>query len=422
MTVTFETPAPAATARPRGRAIFFDGTSSARHEVEIEGTDIGLRINAVGGRELAEWPCDGLRRASAPDGVLRLYRSGDALLARLEIRDAALAEAIEDRAETLDRSGSAERALRRKVVGLSLAAVASLVVTAVVGVPALTSRIMPLVPLSVERKLGLAVDKQIRQTLDTHHLGTGFACGYGAGQSAGRAAIERLVGRLETAAALPLHLSVEVVRRTEPNAFALPGGHIYVFEGLIDAARVPDEVAGVLAHEIGHVAHRDGTRAVLQAAGLSFLFGIMLGDFVGGGAVVIGAKTMLRSSYSRRVEAAADAYSVGLMSKVGGDPHALAAILSRIVSDKEAGLKILRDHPETKDRVVAINAMPAPGATAPLMDAASWAALKRICANQPSPAPAASPAPADGKTAKPAAAAAPASPPDGHGGQKMNPQ
>ena len=421
MTAALETPV-AATARPRGRAIFFDGTSSARHEVEVAATATGLNIiAAAGAKSLGDWPYASLRRASAPDGVLRLYRSGDALLARLEIRDAALAEAIEDRAETLDRSGAAERALRRKVVGLSLAAVASLVVTAVVGVPALTSRIMPLVPLSVERKLGLAVDKQIRQTLDTRHLGTGFVCGYGAGQSAGRAAIERLVGRLEAAAALPVHLSVEVVRRAEPNAFALPGGHVYVFEGLINAARVPDEVAGVLAHEIGHVAHRDGTRAVLQAAGLSFLFGVMLGDFVGGGAVVIGAKTVLRSSYSRRVEAAADAYSVGLMGKVGGDPHALAAILARIVSNKEEGLKILRDHPETKDRVIAINAMPAAAATAPLMDAASWAALKRICANEPSPAPAAAPAlvPGDGKAAAPAAAAAG---PNGRGGQKMNPQ
>ena len=101
-----------------------------------------------------------------------------------------------------------------------------------------------------------------------------------------------------------------MVRRSDFNAFALPGGHIYVFQGLIDRAQSPDELAGVLAHEIGHVAHRDGTRTVLQTAGLSFLFGMMLGDFFGGGAVVIAAKTVLRSSYSRRVEAAADTYSV----------------------------------------------------------------------------------------------------------------
>ena len=217
-------------------------------------------------------------------------------------------------------------------------------------------------------------------------LGATFACT----EAAGRAALERLVAKLETAAALPVTLSVDVVRRSDPNAFALPGGHVYVYQGLIDAAQVPDELAGVLAHEIGHVAHRDGTRTVLEAAGLSFLFGMMLGDFVGGGAVVIAAKTVVRSSYSRRVEAAADNYSVGLMSKVGGDQRALATILARIASDKSAGPKILRDHPETKDRIVAINAVATAGATSPLLGAADWTALKHICApiaaNKPAPA------------------------------------
>ena len=66
--------------------------------------------------------------------------------------------------------------------------------------------------------------------------------------------------QLESGASLPLPLQVAVVRRPEPNAITLPGGHIYVFEGLIDKARTPDELAAVVAHEIGHVAHRDGTR------------------------------------------------------------------------------------------------------------------------------------------------------------------
>src|SRR5579862_2212064 len=141
---------------------------------------------------------------------------------------------------------------------------------------------------------------------------------------------------------------------------------------------------------MGHVAHRDGTRTVLQAAGLSFLFGMMLGDFVGGGAVVIAAKTVVRSSYSRRVEAAADMYSVGLMQKAGGDPRALATILARVTADKDEGIKILADHPDTKDRVAAIDAIAPAGATTPLLGAADWAALKQIC--EPSPAAATTPA------------------------------
>jgi Zn-dependent protease with chaperone function len=394
MTLTADPPA-AETAPPSGPAIYFDGTCSARNDVLVEAGAAGLQIFSAGRHLLDEWLYAELRRQAAPDGVLRLGRHGETLLARLEVRDAALASAIEDRAVTLDRGGVAERKLRRKVVILSLAAVISLILTAIVGVPVLATRLTPLIPVAVEQKLGNAVDSQVRATLDTKHLGAGFVCGTGPSGAAGRAALDKLVGRLKTAAALPYPLRVDVVRRADFNAFALPGGHIYVFQGLIDRAQAPDELAGVLAHEIGHVAHRDGTRTVLQAAGLSFLFGMMLGDFVGGGAVVIAAKTVLRSSYSRQAEASADTYSVVLMRKVGGDPRALATILARVMADKDEGIKILADHPDTKDRIVAINAVAPTSATTPLLGAADWAALKQICA----PLPASGAAPASGTTA-----------------------
>jgi len=371
----------------RGPAVYFDGASSARNEVVVEAAATGLRIlsgGSAGPRRLVdEWAYADLQRRSAPEGVLRLGRRGETLLARLEIRAPELIDAIEDRAEALDRGGAAERQLRRKVVALSFAAAASLIVTAVFGLPALASRIIPFVPLAVEHKLGGAIDKNIRASLDSQHLGSAFACGTAPSEVAGRAALDKLVGKLAAAAALPLPLDVEVVRRAEPNAMALPGGRIYVDDGLIAKAETPDELAGVLAHEIGHVAHRDGTRTVLQTAGLSFLFGMMLGDFVGGGAVVIAARTVLKSSYSRRVEAAADAYSVDLMQKAGGDPRALGVILARIVSDRQHGMKLLLDHPETKDRIAAIDAVAVTGLTTPLLDAADWNALKQICAPLP---------------------------------------
>jgi Zn-dependent protease with chaperone function len=387
-TETGTTTTPRQPSPPRGAAVYFDGTSSARNDVVVEAGAAGLRILAGGGpsqdhgheRVLDEWSYAELRRMSAPEGVLRLGRRGETLSARLEIRGPALIAAIAERTATLDRGGAAERRLRRKIVGLSLAAAASLIVTAVFGLPALASRIIPFVPLAVDRKLGDAIDRNIRPALDTQHLGAAFVCGTAPGEAAGRAALDKLIGKLEAAAALPFALRVAVVRRAEPNAMALPGGRIYVDSGLIAKAQTPDELAGVLAHEIGHIAHRDGTRTVLQTAGLSFMFGMMLGDFVGGGAVVIAARTVLKSSYSRRVEAAADAYSVDLMEKAGGDPHALGAVLARIVDDKDRGMKLLLDHPETKDRIAAIDAVAFAGTTAPLLDAADWSALQHICA------------------------------------------
>lgn len=379
-------PKPMIASALRGPAVYFDGTSSARNEVAVELGGAGLRILAGGthhDRVLDEWAYADLRRMSAPEGMLRLGRRGETLLARLELRDPLLVDGVESRAESLDRGGALERHLHRKVVILSFAAAASLIVTAVFGLPALANRMIPLVPLAVDHKLGDAIDRNVRASLDSRHLGPAFACGGGPSETAGRAALDKMVGKLEAAAALPLALHVEVVRRDEPNAMALPGGRIYVDDGLIAQAETPDQLAGVLAHEIGHVARRDGTRTVLQTAGLSFLFGMMLGDFVGGGAVVIAARTVLKSSYSRRVEAAADAYSVALMQRAGGDPHALGVILARIVSDKQHGMKLLLDHPETKDRIAAIDAVAVTGATTPLLDAADWNALKQICAPLP---------------------------------------
>jgi Zn-dependent protease with chaperone function len=270
--------------------------------------------------------------------------------------------------------------MRRKVVAWSVIAVAVLILAAVFGVPVLADRLTPLLPLRAERTLGAAVDGQVRRLLDKSDGKQPFECGEGSGEALGRAALEKLIGRLEAAAALPIPLDARVVRREEPNAVALPGGRIYVFAGLINQAENADEVAGVIAHEIGHVAHRDGTRSILQSAGLSFLFGMLLGDFVGGGAVIVAARTVLQSSYSREQEAAADAYGVELMRRAGGDLRALGTLLGKIGGATEPGMKILRDHPDTNARIAAINRVSPPGApAAPFISNEDWASLRGIC-------------------------------------------
>jgi Zn-dependent protease with chaperone function len=360
---------------------YFDGSTSARHDVTVEAAAAVLRIRGADGALIAEWPYGELEAHAAPAHVLRLGRAGEPALARLEIRDAALAAEIDARADSFDRSGEGERRMRKRVVAWSLAGMVSLVLVAIFGVPALSERIAPLIPLSVEYRFGLAVDAQVRAMLDNRKSDKPFECGSAEAEKPGRAAFDTLVGRMQAAAGLPIPLKIAVVRRREANAIALPGGHIYVFEGLVRRSRSPDELAGVIAHEIGHVAHRDGTRSLLQSAGLSFLFGMLLGDFTGGGVVVIAAKTVVQSAYSREVEAAADLYGVRLMAKMGGDARAFAAILERIAGAIEPGVKILLDHPQTKDRVAAVMAQATalPGAAQPLLSPSGWAAVKRIC-------------------------------------------
>jgi Zn-dependent protease with chaperone function len=366
---------------PSAPAIYFDGKTSERHAVTVELDPAALVVRSSDGRELARWPYQELEHLSSHDGVFRLGLAGSRDLARVEIRDPAFAAAIDELSTMVDRTGQTERRGRRKVVLWSIAAVISLVLVAVFGVPAIGTRLAPLVPFSVERKLGQAVDAHVRAMFGSKEAGKPFECGTLEHEAAGRAALERLVAKLEAAANLGMPLTVAVARAAEVNAIALPGGYIYIFRGLIAKSENVDEVAGVLAHEIGHVAHRDGTRAVLQAAGLSFLFGMVLGDFVGGGAVVIAARTILQLSHSREVERAADLYAVEVIAKAGGNPRALGAVLTRIAGSSDPNLKILLNHPVTRERVALIEQVSAasPGAAVPLLDAAEWAALKRIC-------------------------------------------
>ena len=363
-----------------GAGTYFDGVTSARRDVVVELATGGLQISDRDGHLWAQWPYDEIEGLAAPDNMLRLGRRGSATLERLEIRDPAFAAEIDARSAHVDRTGALRRSQRMRVIGWSIGATASLLLVAWFGVPAIATRLTPLLPVTFESMLGDAVNAQVRGMLDIRKAGAAFDCGIAAAEIPGRIALDKLVRRLEAVAALPLHLRTNVVRRSEANALALPGGQVYVFQGLIAKADNADEVAGVIAHEIGHVAHRDGTKAVLEGGGLSFLFGMLLGDFVGGGAVVLAAKTVLQSSYTREAESAADAYGTELMNKAGGDARALASMLEKTGGATEPGMKILMDHPDTKARVAAINKSAAAVPPSPFLEAGEWAALKKICA------------------------------------------
>ncbi|MFZ0984952.1 MAG: M48 family metallopeptidase [Pseudolabrys sp.] len=362
-----------------GAGIYFDGVTSARREVVVELAPAGLKISSRDGKSLAEWPYNEIEELDARDNVLRLGRLGSTTLERLEIRDPAFAAEVDEHAAYVDRTGSLRQRQRLRVIVWTVVATASLLLVAWFGVPAIAARLTPLLPISVERKLGDAVDVQVRGMLDTGKHDTAFECGTAPAEIPGRNALNKVMQRLEVAAALPIPLRTSVVRRDEANAIALPGGRVYVFRGLIDKAENADEIAGVIAHEIGHVAHRDGTRAILEGAGLSFLFGMLLGDFVGGGAVVFAAKSVLQSSYTREAETAADSFGTDLMNKADADARALANMLEKIGGATEPGMTILMDHPETKARVAAIRRNAASRPSSPLLEPSEWAALKKIC-------------------------------------------
>ena len=233
-----------------GLASDFDGATSARHEVLVTLAAGTLRISDRNGQPLAEWPYGEIEQLAAPDKVRGWDASQHGAGTPGDRRPRICSgNRHPQRLCRSDRRTPPARTRKRDRLERGCHVIAGAV--AFFGVPAIAARLTPLLPTAAERRLGDAVDTQICGMLDTHKSGTAFDCGTTAGQAPGRAALDKIMNRLEAAATLPFALRTTVVRRNEANAIALPGGRVYVFRGLIDKAENADELAGVIAHEMG---------------------------------------------------------------------------------------------------------------------------------------------------------------------------
>ncbi|GAB4295357.1 MAG: M48 family metallopeptidase [Desulfuromonadia bacterium] len=153
-----------------------------------------------------------------------------------------------------------------------------------------------------------------------------------------------------------------VVQDDTLNAFAIPGGHVYIHTGLIRAARSEHELAGVLAHEINHVVARHGTRQMTQEYGYGLLLQIVLGNNPGMltqmAANLFGKAGAM--SYSRSMETQADLLAIETMVRAGYDPEGLLSFFTLLQgTTKENPSKLARyfsSHPPTSERIQLVRA------------------------------------------------------------------
>ena len=153
-----------------------------------------------------------------------------------------------------------------------------------------------------------------------------------------------------------------VIDDPEMNAFALPAGYVFVNFGLIEAADSPDQVAGVLAHEIQHAMRRHGLRNVVARLGLTLIVGLAVGDVQGMGGVVGGmAAEMAGLSFSREQEEEADRLGLELLYAANFDPDGLPAFFEKLKEkEKKLGMALpsfLSTHPDTDSRVAGLRAL-----------------------------------------------------------------
>lgn len=352
---------------PERIAIYFDGQSNHRRQVTLALKD-HLEISEPS-EPPVRWPYAEIRRADGPSGMLRLSCLTASTLARLEIRDGATAAELVSRCPRLDQK-LRERHGVGTIVGWSLAAAASMVAVVLFALPIAADRLAPLVPQALEQRFGDVAEEQIK-TLFGSRL---------CQDAAGQAAWLRLVDTVTAAAALNTQARTGVLSSSVPNAFALPGGKIYLLSGLLARAENPDEIAGVLAHELGHLKHRDSTRSLIYNGGTSFLIGLLFGDITGSSALIFASRSLVTASYSREAEESADAFAIEVMHKLGRSPKPMGELLFRI-SGREAdkSLSILANHPLTEDRLQRMSEEDRPASRPPLLTTEEWTSLKAIC-------------------------------------------
>ena len=143
---------------------------------------------------------------------------------------------------------------------------------------------------------------------------------------------------------------LEVLENEMPNAFAMPGGQMVILTGLLEILDTPEEVAGVLAHELAHVYRRHSLKRLLQATGLITLGQIAMGDVAGAAGMLAGAAGMAAlQHYSREAEEDADRQGTELMHRAGIDPENLAEAFRKLQAHQNAMLAKSAAKDETSD-------------------------------------------------------------------------
>ncbi|MCO6385011.1 M48 family metalloprotease [Oceanicola sp. 502str15] len=362
-------------------ARYFDGQSAGARVVRGVAEQMKGRLQIVdeeSGRLLEEWPLEELRMIRDPgfgDGIVFFREGHDE--ARLNVASAQDAAALEAVAPNL-RKVSVAKGTTRKVLFWTGGAVAALLLILFVILPTLSDTLAGLISPEQEETIGTTVVAQMEGMLGSHN-GSGF-CTSDAGQAALDKMAERLTGHIE----LPYPLKLKVIRHPMVNAFAAPGGHIVIVSGLLDKADSPEEVAGVLAHEIGHVYNRDPLRITLRTAGSAGILSMILGDFAGGALVLVISQQLMQASFSREAEAGADVFAFEALREAELPTEGIARFFEKLrdrYGDSEGAMEYLASHPNLASRAIAARAAESRGKDdfEPVLSAAEWDALKVIC-------------------------------------------
>jgi predicted Zn-dependent protease len=356
-------------------AVYFDGLTATRRDVTITLFAEGISIAEAGGPALTFWPFIGLRAPGRPrpNRAVRLT-SEMAPEARLVVEDAAFFDRLKAEAPQLFRHPLTRPATWGRIGligGLLMASLAA----AYYGVPYLARPIAAAIPVEWEQGLGKSVKARL--------IGRAKQCEDDAGKAALKRLVERLADKLDT----PYGFDVTVVKAGMANAFAVPGGHIVVMHKMLRETKTPEELAAIVAHEMGHVTERHPMAGAIRMMGITLIFDMIVGDSSGiMETVATMGGVLIAFSYNRDDERAADAIAIRILNDAKVDPRGLESVFLRLAKkagdeDKDALDRLTQffsTHPGLAERARNVK-VEAPKDVSPALNPADWRALRKIC-------------------------------------------
>lgn len=194
--------------------------------------------------------------------------------------------------------------------------------------------------------------------------------------------LQEFAQSMQLSSTYPIKLTV--VKNKEVNAYAIPGGNIVVYSGILKAMKSPDELAALLGHETAHINERHSLRSILRSAATGLIVSVVLNDISGIFSIVVENAEGLRSMhFSRGIEKNADEEGMKILVKNNIHPLAMKKLMQRLKENSPeipAMLSFMQSHPATDERIKHATEFAVPYknssfAPNPVLDSI-WSALK----------------------------------------------
>jgi Zn-dependent protease with chaperone function len=274
---------------------------------------------------------------AGPAGQRTLYlKNPDVIRAFRQAAPGHLNQPLERAAEQVRRARQRHRMVWGIVGGMLLASVLGLWF----GSDLLVEIAVDRIPVEWEQKLGESAYRDFLAQQDVVKDGPSVA------------AVKEMTHRLTAPIPEnPYTFEITVVKSDMVNAFALPGGYIVVFTGLMKKAESPEEVAGVLAHELNHVLQRHGLERIVKQLGFVAVVSIVLGNQQGLGGIMkqLGVELMTLK-FGRAQEIEADLTGLQLLHRAKINPSGMITFFQRLAEKDEGRVEWLSTHPMSSAR------------------------------------------------------------------------